>query len=298
MPKPKILHMISPSAHVSPFDVNMAADAGYEIIFPHCNVDVSDVAGLVQDSIFSRPPKSAASSGMFISGYDVNIAADMLRAAKKAMVPPFELSVFADPNGAFTTSASLVAVIESCLREHKGMSLEGQTVKILGGGPVGICVAVLATQRGASVSLVRLTPSARQASVDEFIQRFDVEIESERAVENSERIQAIGNAQILISTAKAGIQILDRSALEHATSLLVAADVNAVPPTGIEGVGVMDNKAEVQTGWGSFYSIGALGVGSVKYKVQHNIFKQMLESNDALVVGLSDAYSAAVAHVG
>ena len=298
MPKPKILHMISPSAHVSPFDVNMAADAGYEIVFPHCNVDISDVPGLVQDSIFSRPPKSAAWSGMFISGYDVNVAADMLQTAKKAMVPPFELSVFADPNGAFTTSASLVAVIESCLREHEGKSLAGQVVKILGGGPVGICAAVLAAQKGASVSLVRLTPSARQRAVDEFTRRFDVEIHSERAVENSERTEAIGDAQVLISTAKAGIQVLDRSALEHAENLLVAADVNAVPPTGIEGVGVTDNKVEVQTGWGSFYSIGALGVGGVKYKVQHSLFKQMLDSNDALIIGLADAYGAAVAHVG
>ncbi len=298
MPKPKILHMISPSAQVSPFDVNMAADAGYEIIFPHCNVKVSDVPGLVQDSIFSRPPKSAASSGMFISGYDVNIAADMLKAAKKSMVPPFELSVFADPNGAFTTSAALVAAIESCLQENNGISLQGQVVKILGGGPVGICVAVLATKKGASVSLVRLTPSARQSAVDEFIQRFDVQIKSERAVERSDRIEAIRNAQVLISTAKAGIQVLDRSALDNATNLLVAADVNAVPPTGIEGVGVMDNKAEVKTDWGSFLSIGALGVGSVKYKVQQNLFKHMLESDDPAIIGLNEAFEAAIAHVG
>ena len=36
-----ILHMLDPRKHVSPFDVNMAADAGFKVIVPYTNVEVS-----------------------------------------------------------------------------------------------------------------------------------------------------------------------------------------------------------------------------------------------------------------
>ena len=76
MTRPKILHMITPARNVSAFDANMAIDAGYETIIPHTEVTVDDVSDLVQDAIFSRPPKHAAATGLFIGGYDVNVAAN------------------------------------------------------------------------------------------------------------------------------------------------------------------------------------------------------------------------------
>ena len=38
MTKKNILHMISPQGNVSPFDVNMACDAGYDLVIPYTNV--------------------------------------------------------------------------------------------------------------------------------------------------------------------------------------------------------------------------------------------------------------------
>ena len=35
-----ILHFITPLKNVSPFDVNMAADAGFEVIVPYSDVDL------------------------------------------------------------------------------------------------------------------------------------------------------------------------------------------------------------------------------------------------------------------
>ena len=52
MTKKNILHMISPQGNVSPFDVNMACDAGYDLVIPYTNVNLTDVKGLVQDAIF------------------------------------------------------------------------------------------------------------------------------------------------------------------------------------------------------------------------------------------------------
>ena len=42
-----ILHMLDPRKHVSPFDVNMAADAGFKVIVPYTNVEVADVTPLI-----------------------------------------------------------------------------------------------------------------------------------------------------------------------------------------------------------------------------------------------------------
>ena len=111
--RPYILHMFTPMPQMSPFDVNMAADAGYQIVVPYCNVDEDSVVQLTQDAIFSRGPKGVSRTGIFIGGRDVMLAADMLDRARQAMVPPFEVSVFADPSGAYTTAAALVALAEA-----------------------------------------------------------------------------------------------------------------------------------------------------------------------------------------
>ena len=57
MERPYILHMITPGKQMSPFDINMAADAGYQIIVPYCEADMKSVTALTQDAIFSRGPK-------------------------------------------------------------------------------------------------------------------------------------------------------------------------------------------------------------------------------------------------
>ena len=75
--RPYILHMLTATPQMSPFDVNMAADAGYQVIVPYCNVDGTMVTNLTQDAIFSRGPKGVSRTGIFIGGRDVMLAADM-----------------------------------------------------------------------------------------------------------------------------------------------------------------------------------------------------------------------------
>ena len=111
MAKRAIIHMFDPMQHNSPFDINMALDAGYDVLMPYSNVELDQIAGLTQDTIFSRGPKGVKQTSIFIGGRDIGLAMDMLDVAKKAMVPPFEVSVFADPSGAFTTAAALVACV-------------------------------------------------------------------------------------------------------------------------------------------------------------------------------------------
>ena len=101
-----ILHMVTPLKHMSPFDVNMAVDAGFDAVLTYTNVTLDEVTGLVQDAIFSRPPKVGVKTGMFFGGRNATLALDMLAKARKALVPPFGISFFADPNGSFTTAAA------------------------------------------------------------------------------------------------------------------------------------------------------------------------------------------------
>jgi methylene-tetrahydromethanopterin dehydrogenase len=117
MARKHILHMLTPLAHMSPFDVNMALDAGFDAVVPYVGVGPGEVTGLVQDAIFSRPPDAGVDTGIFIGGKDVSLALDMFDAAKKAMVPPFQVSVFADPAGSFTTAAAMVAKVEKALEK-------------------------------------------------------------------------------------------------------------------------------------------------------------------------------------
>ncbi len=66
-----ILHMMTPLAHMSPFDVNMALDAGYDATASYTDVSLERGHGLVQDAIFSRPPKRRrCKTGVFIGGKD------------------------------------------------------------------------------------------------------------------------------------------------------------------------------------------------------------------------------------
>ena len=290
MAKPRILHFFTPFDNVSPFDVNMAADAGYDIIVPYTGVKPDGVTALVQDAIFSRPPKMYNNTGVFLGGWDVNQAADMFSKASKAMVPPFELSVFADPNGAYTTSAALVALIEHHLNKRTGSGFAGRKVAVFGGGPVGLCAAVLVARQGGTPMLARLTHRKQDDAVTRFAERYGVEIGSAEAQTPEAKLEVLKSVDVVIAAAKAGVQIIDQAMLDKAGELQVVADVNAVPPAGIEGVGNQDNGSELTTAGGKVAAIGALAVGKIKYDVQHGLFKRMLESGKPEQLDFPDAF--------
>src|SRR5258707_5098219 len=126
MEKPRILHFLTPLPNLSPFDVNMACDAGF-VVTGYTNIAAHEITALTQDAMFSRAPQDAAKTVLFIGGRDAMLALDMAEAARKTMFPPFQNSVFADPSGAFTTAAAMVALAEKHLVAQGGR-LEGAHV--------------------------------------------------------------------------------------------------------------------------------------------------------------------------
>jgi methylene-tetrahydromethanopterin dehydrogenase len=77
----------------------------------------------------------------------------------------------------------------------------------------------------------------------------------------------------------------------HAAKLRVAADVNAVPPEGLAGVGVFDD-AKPLPGTAAL-GIGALAIGNVKYQVQHRMLVRMREAAKPVAFSFADALAVA-----
>ena len=293
MGNPRILHMITPLKHMSPFDVNMALDAGFDAAIPYTNVTVEDVAGLVQDAIFSRGPEGVKRTGVFIGGKRAMEALDMMDRAKKAMVPPFEISVFADPAGSFTTAAAMVACAKEALKEKFSAGLKGKRVVVFGGtGVVAFASAVIAAMDGASSILVGYDgPERVRRLADEARARFGVDVSFADGSTEEQKAALARDADIIFSAGPAGRRLLTVDQLKEAKNLLVAADVNAVPPAGIDGVGVNDDAKPIKGT--KAVGIGALAVGNIKYRTEAGLFKQMIESEKPLYLDFRDAYALA-----
>lgn len=294
MPKRSILHMLDPMPNNSPFDVNMALDTGFDILMPYNNVKLEQVHGLTQDVIFSRSPSGIKRTGIFIGGRDIGLAMDMLNATKQAMVPPFEVSVLADPSGAFTTAAALVACVEKELKVKRNQNLNNCKALVFGGtGPVGIATGVIASLAGADTSLVdHLSIDTANDAAKEYNRRCQSQLTGAKAGTDEEKIDLIADTDIIFCTAKAGIQVLNADVLTHAKSLKVAGDVNAVPPPGIAGIGAKDNGVQLDTPEKAT-GIGSLAVGNVKYQLQHKMLELILETEKPIYLDFREAFTLA-----
>ncbi len=295
--KRSVLHMLDPMPHVSPFDINMAVDAGFDQIFPYSRVQAEEVNGLVQDAIFSRGPAGVKRTGLFIGGRDIGVALDMLEAARNAMVPPFEVSVLADPSGAFTTAAALVVCVERQLKLCHGDELKGAQAVVFGGtGPVGIATGVIASLAGANVTIV--DPFNIDHALDkarEYNLRCGSTLVGTYASSDADKARLIAGCDLIFCTAKAGVQVLNASVLSDATQLKVAGDVNAVPPLGIEGVkrGHDGEPLLHAVNAQGAVGIGALAIGDVKYKLQNALLASLLTTDKPLFLDFRDAFEMA-----
>lgn len=293
-----ILHMLTPLKHMSPFDVNMAVDAGFDAVVPYAGVALEEVAALVQDAIFSRSPDAAARTSVFIAGKSADLALDMMAAAKGAFVGPFQLNLFADPAGSFTTGAALVAVVKKALREKHGTDLRGKRVAIFGGtGVVAFCAAVLCAGEGAQPALIGRDGTARvAAAAAQMRERFGAEVEAADGSSDEGKRAALRDADVVLSCAAAGVNILVRDQVAAAGRLLLAADINAVPPAGIEGVGAQDDAKPIEGT--RALGIGALTVGSVKYRTESGLFRQLLATETPVAYDFRAAYQLALRIAG
>lgn len=288
-----ILHMLSTLKHMSPFDVNMAIDAGFDVTVPYTNVTLDEVTALVQDAMFSRAPSACLRTGIFFAGRDAVLALDMLEEAKKALLKPFEVSLFADPYGSFTTAGAMVACVEKILREKKQCDLKGSKIVIYGAtGVVGYCSAVIAALEGAEVTVAGYSGLERVTKLaEEMCQRFNIKVTPADGSSSDQVRALLLQHEIALCAARAGVQVLSKSDLEAAKNLLIAADVNAVPPLGVEGCGLHDMGVTISSH--GALGIGALAIGNVKYGTESGLFKQMVTAEKPLCLDFRHAFALA-----
>ena len=290
MEKPYLLHMITPEKNISPFDANMAFDAGWDSIIPYTNVTMEEIQALVQDTIFSRSPSTVSKrTAIFIGGRDTHITMDMLEETKKHMVPPFEVPVFADPSGAFTTAAGMVAKTEKALKDKFNLDFENLKVAILGGtGPVGVASAVISSKAGNDVILI----GRNQEKTEKVVEMCNVKYGSNSVVvgldENKSTI--LSDVDVVFNTGAAGIQLMDDSLVKASSQIKICADVNAVPPSGIAGVEANDDVVKMENASNDCYGIGALAIGNIKYKSQHDCLKLMYTSDKPVFLHFEHAF--------
>ncbi|PNE12553.1 MAG: methylenetetrahydromethanopterin dehydrogenase [Beijerinckiaceae bacterium] len=283
--------MLTPLRHMSPFDVNMALDGGFDSVTPYTGVTLDDIAPLVQDAMFSRSPRDAVHTGVFIGGKDAVLALDMLEQLRRALLKPFEISAFADPAGSFTTAAAMVACVERILKQKNAKALGQTKILVFGAtGPVGYTSGVIAAMEGADVTLAGRELSRVNAKADEIKQRFGLDVHAVQAKTPEEISAALAGKEVALCATAAGVQLLSATTLAAAKSLLVVADVNAVPPPGVEGLDPMANGVELA---GGVLGIGSLAIGNVKYKTESELFQRMATSTRAISLDFRDAFARA-----
>ena len=100
------------------------------------------------------------------------------------------------------------------------------------------------------------------------------------AVGSPQELQAaLEGRTLVIAAGAAGVVLLPKSARQACPTLKVVIDLNAVPPLGVEGVGVSD-KGKEQDG---VIGYGALGVGDTKMKLHKLAVARLFESNDQVL---------------
>jgi methylene-tetrahydromethanopterin dehydrogenase len=253
-------------------------------------VTLDEVTGLVQDAIFSRPPKTGVRTAMFFGGKNATVALDMLAKAKKALVPPFGMSFFADPAGSFTTAAAMVACVEKILKEKHQRRLDGLKLAIFGAtGVVGYASAVIAALERSSVTIVGYDGIKRVAdSANEIRTRFNVEVRPADGSDDSKKSAILNENEAVLCAGRAGVQILSKAQLAGAKNILLAADVNAVPPAGVEGLGMQANGDPLAPN--GALGLGPLAIGNIKYKTEFGLFQKMIAAPKPVQLDFRDAF--------
>jgi methylene-tetrahydromethanopterin dehydrogenase len=228
-----------------------------------------------------------------MGGKDAIMALDMIEAAKKAMVPPFECSVFADPAGSFTTAAAMVACVERTLKQKFGRSWEGTKVAVFGAtGVVGFASSIIAAREGAEVQLIAhrgVDRVIKSAAISK--ERFGVDLHAVSGETPESKRDIIAGAEVIFAAAAAGVQVVSAADKAIAKRLMVIADVNAVPPAGVDGMDLFMDGAPLPGS--DALGVGPLAIGDIKYKCESGLFKQMLASDKPLALDFRHAYALA-----
>jgi methylene-tetrahydromethanopterin dehydrogenase len=277
-PPKKVFIFLDTEKHASAFDILITMD-----VFPSAeilkyeDVTAEDAERIVYDAMFPRGPEGARSTKIFINGRDLKRVNEVLERARKCMFAPFELAILVDPRGAYTTAAAAtVKTLELSMARSLG-KFENKTITILAGtGSVGQTAARLYASERATV----VVTSREQKKASSVATKINEEVEGERvrgveAQTHEEIGRSIENSEIVLAAGAAGTQLLSLEVLrQYGKKCRIVADVNAIPPLGVEG---LESDAEGMELLPNVFGVGALAVGRLKNKIEIALIKKAAE---------------------
>lgn len=273
----RILIQIDSDPHASVFDAVTAIDADVEHLLQYANIEPTNVRGLVHGAMFTRGPAELKNTAIFIGGSNASLGDAIGQEIVQSFFGPVRVSVMIDGNGANTTAVAAV------LSSARHLPLAQTTALVLGGtGPVGMRVARLILRQGGNVLLASRDQSRAEQACKALAQKLAVDRERLVAVGTSEGLASSGclaKINAVFGCGAAGVPVLSSEQLESAKLLRVAIDLNAVPPAGIEGIGVTDKAVQR----GTRYDYGAVGVGGLKMKIHRQAIRQLFTRNDLVL---------------
>jgi methylenetetrahydrofolate/methylenetetrahydromethanopterin dehydrogenase (NADP+) len=271
----KLLLHLDSSPHPSAFDRIVALDAGADDVLSYGAVTEDAVRDLVHGAIFTRGPKDLYNTAIFIGGTDMAAGERLLAAARKAFVGPMRVSLMLDPNGSNTTAVAAVAKLQRAAGDISGR----RAVVTASTGPVGMRAAGLLAKAGADVVVTSRKAQGSEGVAAAIQQRFGATVRPVAMADGSQAASVLEGAELLLNAGGAGVCLVPRDAWTGRAGLRAVADVNAVPPLGIEGIEVTDNGAD-RNGVTVF---GALGVGGLKMKIHKACIARLFERNDLVL---------------
>jgi hypothetical protein len=268
----KLLLQLDTSTHPSVFDRVVAYDGGADEVMSYGGVTPDAVRDLVHGAIFTRGPKDLRNTAIFIGGTDMAAGEQLLKAVRKSFFGPFSVSVMLDSNGSNTTAAAAVTKL------LQTAGAEGRAIVTAGTGPVGLRAAGLLAKAGVD-AVFTSRRAVDPAIVDGLRQRFGGHVAHVVMADSAGAASVLEGATMLLNTGPAGVTLVPKTAWAGRAGLRAAADLNAVPPPGIEGIEATDNAVE-RDGVTVF---GALGVGGLKMKIHKACIARLFEHNDLVL---------------
>ena len=271
----KLLLQLDTSPNPSVFDRVVAYDGGADEVMSCTNVTEENVRDLVHGAIFTRGPRDLHNTAIFIGGTDMSAGERLLAAVAKTFFGPMRVSVMLDSNGSNTTAVAAVAKLQRAVGELSGR----RAVVTAGTGPVGMRAAGLLAKGGADVVVTSRRTDGSASVADSIQQRFGAAVRPVAMAGAAQAASVLEGAELLLNAGGAGVCLVPREAWLGRSGLRAAADVNAVPPLGIDGIEVTDNGAD-RNGVTTF---GALGVGGLKMKIHKACIARLFDRNDLIL---------------
>ena len=279
----KILLQLDSDPQPSVFDAITALDSSECSLLRHGGVTAESAVPLVHGCMFTRPPKELRSTAIFIGGSNVDEAGKILDKVKETMWPPLDVSLMFDPNVCNTPAAAAVHYMAS------SCDMSGKKVVVLSGtGPVGQRSAGIFQKLGASVVITSRNIDKAKSAASSIGSRFGEAPEC-AVVKNEDDVPpVIDGAVSVLCCGAAGIRLLSEKLWREHRTLKVVADVNAVPPLGVEGTEAVWRAHEVD----GKIVYGALGIGWLKMRIHHLAVSRLFETK-GLVLDTEGIYELA-----